>query len=120
VFELAGAITKIYTALDALYKNTALTSEQKIARRGDVFAEVVGPLRAKYPGLTVLKTVHNAEIVQLMLYNTALDSFRALFSRCAGNWEVFLNEIRSIAAAVDDDQTIDPFVLLRAKSGASL
>lgn len=117
VFELADAITKLYTALDALYKNAGLSSEQKIARRGEVFAEMVGPLRAKYPGLTVLKTVHNAEIVQLMLYNTALDSFRALFTKCAGNWGVFLNEIRSIAAAVDDDQTIDPFVLLRAKSG---
>jgi predicted aminopeptidase len=120
VFELADAITKLYTALNSLYKSTELTSEQKIERRGDVFAETIGPLRAKYPGLTILKSVHNAEIMQLMLYNTSLDSFRALFNSSAENWSVFLGEIRSIAAAVDGDQSVDPFVLLQSKSKGRL
>lgn len=120
VFEISGVLTKLYSALDSLYKDPALASEQKIARRGAVFAEIVDPLRAKYPGLTVLKSVHNAEIVQLMLYHTGLDSFRALFDKCGGDWTAFLTEIRSIAAAVKDDETVDPFVLLRAKGGGPL
>ncbi len=120
MFELATTVSELYKALDSLYKDPALASEEKIARRGAVFEAIVQPLRVRYPSLSILKQVHNAEVVQLMLYTTELGNFRALFEQCKGDWRAFMNEIRAIAKEVEQGGSVDPFVVLRKKTGGSV
>jgi predicted aminopeptidase len=112
--ELARVLAVLYRALDTLYKDPTLTSEQKVQRRGEVFKDIVAPLHVKYPTLQILKSVHNAEIMQLMLYNTELDSFARLFEKTSGTWAGFWAAIRSIQEAVARDEHTDPFSQLNS------
>jgi predicted aminopeptidase len=107
--EFAQVLAELYSSLDVLYKDSSLTSEQKIERRIGVFEGIVAPLRVKYPTMQVLKAVHNAEIIQLMLYNTQLTSFVRLFEKCNGKWPNFWSAIKSIQAAVEEDDRVNPF-----------
>jgi predicted aminopeptidase len=107
--ELARVLAALFKALNEIYNDRRLTSDQKIELRGAVFDGIVTPLRLKYPTLNILKAVHNAEIIQLRLYHTELDSFKQLFEKCNGAWPDFWLAVRSIQQAVDEDEQVDPF-----------
>ena len=98
--------------LEALYGATDLTSEQKIARRQEVFEVALGSFRGKYPNVAVLRQVNNAEIVQYRLYLTKLRHFERLFLQSGSSWSTFLGAIREIRDAVENDPSKDPFALL--------
>jgi len=114
-YEFSVLIDTLYAALDDLYKRSDLSPEQKVEERGRVFAGAVEPFRIRYPGLRALASVNNAEIIQLKLYLSNLDLFRRLFHAKGDSWDAFMDEIRSIRDAVDEDDSADPFVLLRSK-----
>lgn len=116
-YELSAGVQGLYKELDALYKDPALTSEEKIARREAVFNTYVMPLRAKYPQMQALQRVNNAEIMQLKIYLTGLDLFKALFEQQGSDWARFFEQIRDIQKQREVDDSVDPFVLLKKKIG---
>jgi predicted aminopeptidase len=107
--ELSTLVGSLYEALDTLYKDRALSSAEKIARREAVFTGILEPFRAKYPKFSALKKVHNAEIMQLKLYLTKLALFRAVFDACQQNWNAFFEVIRQVATRREESPEVDPF-----------
>lgn len=96
--RMAHVIEALYAELDALYKSDLPRSE-KLARRVEIFERQVAPLRKDFPRMTVLKRINNAEIIQLKLYLTGLDSFAALFEKHGRSWPEFLKAAENIAHA---------------------
>jgi predicted aminopeptidase len=110
--EIGDAVMRMYAALDALYKSTA-SREEKLATRAAIFEREMAPVRATYPTLKILKSINNAEIIQLKLYLTALPDFAALFEQSGGDWSRFFGKIREIRDRVDTDAATDPFAVLK-------
>jgi predicted aminopeptidase len=110
--DFGDAVTEVISKLEALYGSADLSSERKIDRRQEVFSSAIAPFRAKYPKVSVLQQVNNAEIVQYKLYLTKLRLFEALFLQSGSSWSTFLDSIREIRDAVEKDPSKDPFALL--------
>jgi predicted aminopeptidase len=106
-------IEGLYADLDKLYRDESLSSEQKIQRRAEIFDQLLAPFRERYPKITILKSINNAEIVQLKLYLTELLLFQQLFEKEGRNWSHFISRIREIQSAIDRDSSLDPFTLLK-------
>ena len=111
-FELAEVVNSLYESLDTLYKDTSLSSAEKIRRRVEVFNGVMGPFRQRFPTLSILKEVNNADIIQLKLYLTKMWLFRELFVRKERQWAPFMDTIREIQKRIEADPSKDPFVVL--------
>lgn len=112
-FELAAHVEALYSALDTLYQDPSLGFDEKIRRRGDIFSSVMTPFRQRYPTLSILKEVNNADIVQYKLYLTNLELFRDLLQARGGSWARFIEAIRKVQARVERDPSTDPFVALK-------
>ncbi|MFM1849147.1 MAG: hypothetical protein RL417_2621 [Pseudomonadota bacterium] len=110
--EIGDAVTRLYAVLDDLYKSE-LPEAAKLAQRAEIFEREISPVRSRYPGLRILKSINNAEIIQLKLYLTALPDFAALFERSEGDWRRFLDKIREIKVRIEGDGSLDPFALLK-------
>ena len=111
-FELGEVVNALYESLDSLYKDPSLSSAEKIHRRVGVFNGIMGPFRQKFPTLSILKEVNNADIIQLKLYLTKLWLFRELFVRKERQWAPFMDTIREIQRKVEAEPSKDPFVVL--------
>jgi predicted aminopeptidase len=111
--QFGDTVTRLVGALEALYGSEALSSEEKIARREGVFQEQVKDFRAQYPKATALQTVNNAEIIQYKLYLTNLRLFEKLYAQSNGSWNTFFEKIRDVQRAVKDDDSRDPFEVLK-------
>lgn len=118
--EAAEAIFALYRELDQMYQRSDLSREQKLKLREEIFAHKITPLRTKYPKMTVLKSINNAEIVQLVIYMHELPLFALYFEHCGGSWERFFEGMREIKKTLQSSPSADPFELLRAHTGASL
>jgi predicted aminopeptidase len=112
-YDLSSLIEWLYADLDKLYRDESLSSEQKIQRRAEIFDQLLAPFRERYPKITILKSINNAEIVQLKLYLTELLLFQQLFEKEGRNWSPFISRIREIQSAIDRDSSLDPFTLLK-------
>lgn len=111
-FELSRVVESLYDSLDALYKDNSRTFAGKMGDRQEIFERAVTPLRATYPSMTVLKTMNNADIIQLKLYLTKLSLFDVLYKKHGSQWGPFLKSIREIQKAVEEGEGKDPFELL--------
>ena len=114
--ELAEVVDTLYNRLDELYRDPALSSDEKITRRVGIFAEVMAPLRAKYPSLQILKEVNNADIIQLKLYLSKLWLFHELFVQRDRDWGAFMGVMREIKRGMDSAEggsAKDPFIMLK-------
>jgi predicted aminopeptidase len=107
---LAEQITVLHAELGELYSSSR-TKAEKLAAREQVFTASMTPLRTAYPTLPILKSINNAEIMQLHLYLYGFDSFQQLFDGVNGSWPMFLEEIRAIKKA----RPSDPYALLKAR-----
>jgi predicted aminopeptidase len=107
--EFAVLIERLYSNLDALYSDRSLSSPQKIESRVSIFEETLKPFRAKYPRMTALKAINNAEIMQFTIYMTKLTLFEQLFKHSGGVWSKFFAAISTIKDAIDHDSSKDPF-----------
>ena len=112
-YELSRVVDELYAALETLYGDNALASEEKVARRVPLFFKVMAPFYAKYPKANVLREVNNADIMQLKLYVTNLGLFKDLFAKVGGDLRRFLEAIRQVESEVKRDSSKDPFVVLR-------
>jgi predicted aminopeptidase len=83
-----------------------------------VFDTHILPLRAKYPTLQALQRVNNAEIMQLRIYLTGLDLFKALYEQQGRDWGRFFAEIGQIKSQSESGERRDPFAALKDKVGA--
>lgn len=115
--DFGDTVTEVIAKLEELYGSTELTSDQKIARRQEVLDRVIEPFRVKYPKVTLLRQVNNAEIVQYRLYLTQLRRFERLFLQSGSSWSTFLGSIREIRDVVEKDPSRDPFTLLENVTG---
>ena len=112
-FELAEVVDALYSRLDRLYNDSALSSEDKIAQRVALFEEVMAPFRKKYPTVAILKEVNNADIIQLKLYLSQLWLFHELFVQRDRRWGSFMEAVREIKRRVDEGPAKDPFIVLK-------
>ena len=111
-FELAEVIASLYDSLDRLYKDPSLSSAEKIIQRAEVFNAIMGPFRQRFPTLSILREVNNADIIQLKLYLTKIWLFRELFVRKERQWGPFMDTLREIQKRIDAEPSKDPFVVL--------
>ena len=111
-FELAEVVTSLYESLDKLYNDPSLSSGEKINRRVEVFNAIMGPFRQRFPTLSILKEVNNADIMQLKLYLTKMWLFRELFVRKERQWGPFMDTIRDIQKRIESEPSKDPFIVL--------
>lgn len=110
--QIALLLDKLYSDLNEVYESNRPT-EIKISERQVVFARDTADLERRHPDRKMLKTINNAEIMQLRLYLRGLDDFGRLFAGCNRDFTCFMKQIRQIADAVDKDRSVDPFKLLR-------
>jgi predicted aminopeptidase len=110
--EFAAVLSKLYQGLTALYSDSNLSSAQKIEKRVAVFETHIGPFRRKYPRMSALKTINNAEILQFTIYMTKLELFEALFARSGRSWSTFFSHIAAVKQAVEQDSSKDPWKAL--------
>lgn len=106
--ELSVLLMALRDELDALYTSNA-SYEEKLSRREEIFEHHIAPLRIRFPGMKTLQKINNAEIVQLILYMTRLETFNALFQSSGRSIEHFMEKIRSIADKVSHDSETKPF-----------
>ena len=117
--EFAGVITKLYNELNQLYLNRSISTEDKLTQRTEVFNRCMMPFKSKYPRMTVLLSVNNAEIMQFMIYMTKYEIFEQLFIRVGQSWSNFFKEIQKIQKAVESEPLTDPFDMLEKAPGSS-
>ena len=110
--EFGDAVSHLVEKLEDLYTRTDLSSEEKIARREDIFTAAVAAFRARYPKATVLQKINNADITQYRLYLTKLRLFEKLYAQSGQNWDTFFARIRALGAACEADAAADPFAIL--------
>jgi predicted aminopeptidase len=110
--EFGDTVSQLIEKLEALYARTDVSSEEKISKREEIFAQGVAPFHARYPKATVLQKINNAEIVQFKLYLTKLRLFEKLYAQSDRNWDTFFARIRAARAASEADSAADPFVVL--------
>jgi predicted aminopeptidase len=111
-YEVSRVVDRLYEALEKLYAEPTITSEEKLARRASVFAEAVRSFRGKYPNASILKAVNNADIIQLKLYMTKLPLFGRLYAKEEQSLPRFIEKIREVQRQVEEDSAKDPFVVL--------
>lgn len=111
-FELADLIDNLFASLEKLYNDPALSSEEKIARRVQVFDSIMKPFRQRFPTLQILKEVNNADIIQLKLYLSNIWVFRELFILRDRDWGAFMNAIRAVQRKMEAEPSSDPFAVL--------
>lgn len=107
--ELSRFVNEIHRALHSLYKSDR-TSEEKLAERQRIFEEKIAPVRAAYPGMTIFKSVNNAEIMQLKLYMTELDLFEKLYAGSGFSFKKMLEKLEKL----NDSDSKRPFDALKA------
>lgn len=112
--EFAGVISKLYEQLSRLYADKHLSSAQKIEQRAAVFEAIMQPFRARYPQMTALKKINNAEILQFTIYMTKLELFEKLFAHVSRSWPAFFAGIKAVKDVVDNDSSKDPWTELQA------
>jgi predicted aminopeptidase len=111
-FELAEVVGSLYEKLDSLYRDPSLSSTEKITRRLVLFNEIMEPFRRRFPTLSILRKVNNADIMQLKIYLTKMWLFRELFIRKERQWGAFMSTIREVQRKIEADPSKDPFVVL--------
>lgn len=94
--ELATVIEALYSDLEALYQSD-LSSEAKLSKREELFNKHVAPFRKRYPTLRILKSINNAEIMQLKLYLTELDTLAQHFKNHHYRWKPFIESFKALA-----------------------
>ena len=112
-FELADLIDRLFAALEKLYTDPSLTSDEKITRRVEVFDSIMKPFRQRFPTLQILKEVNNADIIQLKLYLSNIWIFRELFIQRDQNWASFMSAIREVQKRMEAEPSSDPFAVLK-------
>jgi predicted aminopeptidase len=112
-FELADLVDKLFASLEKLYNDPSLSSEEKIARRVEVFDSIMKPFRERFPTLQILKEVNNADIIQLKLYLSNIWIFRELFISRDQNWSAFMSAIRQVQRKMEAEPSSDPFAVLQ-------
>lgn len=112
--EFGDVVKRLYEALQQVYLSQENEAE-KLKRRVEVFESEMVPLRKRYPNMKIFKQVNNAEIMQLRIYLTNLELFRALFEKSGNNWAAFIAAIKDIQTAVESDSEKKPFDVLKQK-----
>lgn len=110
-YELAILIQTLYSALDELYRSDG-TDEVKLARRAEIFDSATKEFRERHPNAKILRTISNAEIMQLKLYLTKLNKFAEAFNRLDRDWLRFFALIQEISKKARDSKHFDPFAAL--------
>jgi predicted aminopeptidase len=105
---LAAAVSGLYADLERLYASD-VSKEEKLSARAGIFSKHILPLKAHLPKLEILKSINNAEIVQLKLYLTDLPLFEELFTQSGSDWKTFLQLLEGIKAKGGRD----PFLAIR-------
>lgn len=111
--KISESMQELYQELDTLYSAADLAREQKLKQREEIFTRHMSGLRANFPELTVLRKINNAEIMQLRLYLVDLKAFHARFQACGEQISVFLVSMQGIAQQLKQDESLDPFELLK-------
>ncbi|MCO6430384.1 MAG: aminopeptidase [Deltaproteobacteria bacterium] len=106
---MGAAIGGLHHELKELYRSNLETSS-KLELRTAIFEKHVAPLKQQYPDLKILKSINNAEIMQLKLYLTGQEQFDKLLLKCSGDIPCFMKALRGIEEQLSSSD--DPFKLL--------
>jgi predicted aminopeptidase len=112
--EFADSVSNAFKQLSALYQRQDITSEQKIRERQGLFDGAMGPFRSRYPKVSVLRQLNNADLLQSTIYMTDLRLFERLYEECNESWPEFLNRIVEIKSSLAQGAYRDPFEALRS------
>lgn len=108
---LSDLLTSLYEVLNTLYESKR-SREEKLLERDALFFEHTLELHERFPEFHALKTVNNAEIMQLFLYVKEQKLFHSLYVQEGAQWERFLTLLHMRSSAFKDDKK-NPFDELR-------
>jgi predicted aminopeptidase len=112
--EFADCVSEAFDKLNTLYGRGDLTSEQKVSERQQVFDQVMEPFRVRYPAVTALRTLNNAELLQSTIYMTKLRLFEQLYASVQEKWPEFFGRVVELKGRLERGESNDPFELLGA------
>jgi predicted aminopeptidase len=78
--------------LEAVYRDPALTTEEKRARKAALFAALQAERKAKHP-------MNNAALAQHLAYRTGLGGFAQVLESCSGAWPCFFHKLSTVRSA---------------------
>ncbi len=100
---------ELYESLQAVYKDKALTDEQKLARKAEIFAAFPALVAAApfHDGDWAVRaatkgTWNNARLIQFRTYNDRRPIFEALLEKNGGDLLAFMEDVRKEASKGDD------------------
>ncbi len=105
--KLEQIINKLYDELNTLYTSNKSESE-KMIERDLVFKNNLKEFWEKNPTVDILRTLNNAEIMQLKIYLTEINLFEEVFKKTKSNWSIFLEIIKKL-----EDSEVDAFQNLK-------
>lgn len=112
--NLSAIINTLFTELDALYTSNR-SPEEKIRERDVVFERTMKPVHEKFPNMTILKVLNNAEVMQSRVYMTELHLFEAAFERVGRDYRKLIEEVRLVAEEIEAGKATDPFEALKSR-----
>lgn len=112
--EFADCVGEVFDALEALYRRTDLTSEEKVHERERVFEQVIAPFRLRYPAMSAFKKLNNAELLQSTIYTTKLRLFARLYQAVGRDWPEFFKRIAELRERLTQERAKGPFEELDA------
>lgn len=113
--DISRTLSALVPKLRELYQSE-ISREEKLTEREKIFASCTDPLRARIPGLKILKKAHNAELMQLQLYYTKLPLFLEFWSHSQELWPTLLENLK-VLADKSQDSGQEPFELLEQTLG---
>lgn len=107
--ELSLMITTLYKELDRLYQS-GRTHEQILNERTALFDRITAPVRERWPQLSALQKLNNAEIMQLKLYLTGFEEFELVWMQSNQKWDRFRGVLEKLR---DREEDTDPYTVLK-------
>ena len=101
--DASDSFAKVYTGLANLYSSN-LSEQDKVAQRDQVLDRELGEFRLKYPGVSLISKVNNAEIMQRKLYLTKLRKFDSIYAKLGSSWPNFIEQIRKIYEGAEENE----------------
>ena len=105
--DISRTLAQLVPQLKDLYQSQR-SREEKLLEREAIFASHIDPLRKRIPGLKILKKANNAELMQLQLYYSKLDTFLTLWTLTQGDWSKLMDHLRLVSEQ-SRRLEVDPF-----------
>lgn len=108
VYWLADGLTRLYGALDQLYKSN-ISREEKLQKRQGIYKEYKEKYFPQVPEEALPSVINNSAILQIKIYYTRMKDIQKFFVKCDRSIPDFLRATKRIAETVSNNTELSPF-----------